>query len=67
MARKAVNLTLSEEVIDKGERLAAAETRPSLSNMVEALIVREHAARFPVRPSRKSPSPAQTVTTEAGA
>lgn len=65
MARKAVNLTLSEDVIEKGERLAADETRPSLSNMVEALIVRAHSRRFPSK-ARKSPSPAvQPITTEA--
>ena len=63
MARKAVNLTLSEEVIEKGESLAADETRPSLSNMVEALIVRAHSKRFPTK-ARKSPSPAVQPQTQ---
>jgi hypothetical protein len=57
MARKPVNITLSADVISKGELLAEAETRPSFSNLVEALIVREHARRFPVPKVRKSPAP----------
>lgn len=61
MARKPVNLTLSEEVIEKGETLAREETRPSLSNMVEALIVREHQRRFPARKARPA-----TVTQPEG-
>ena len=40
--KRARNLSLSEEVVEKAEALQQAETRPSLSNLVEALIVREH-------------------------
>jgi hypothetical protein len=67
MARKPVNITLSEDVITKGELLAEAETRPSFSNLVEALIVREHARRFPAPRSRKSSSLLTQTTEQAAA
>jgi hypothetical protein len=40
--RKPTNLTLSDETLKMAEMLMASETRPSLSNLVEALVVREH-------------------------
>lgn len=40
--RKATNLTLSEDALTKAEALRAADTRPSISNLIEALVVREH-------------------------
>lgn len=41
--RKPRNLTLSDEARRKAEDLQRLETRSSLSNLVEALIMREHA------------------------
>ena len=41
--RKPRNLTLSDEARGKAEILQKIETRASLSNLVEALIIREHA------------------------
>jgi hypothetical protein len=53
--KRARNLSLSEEVVEKAEALQQAETRPSLSNLVEALIVREH-QRLGLPASTKRPS-----------
>lgn len=50
-SKRAVNVVMSDETKEKAARLQAADTRPSLSNLVEALIVREHARVFPNAPT----------------
>jgi hypothetical protein len=60
--RKPTNLTLSDETLKMAETLMASETRPSLSNLVEALVVREHQ-----RLSTKSQRPARRARTTAPA
>ena len=42
---------MTEETIQKAKALQTAETRPSLSNLVAVLIVREHARVFPNAPT----------------
>lgn len=48
--KRPVNVVMAEETIQKAKALQVAETRPSLSNLVAVLIVREHARVFPNSP-----------------
>jgi hypothetical protein len=59
--RKPTNLTLSDEALKMAEKLMAEETRPSLSNLVEALVVREHQRLGTKSRSRLSRPAAQEV------
>jgi len=59
--RKPTNLTLSDETLKMAEKLMAEETRPSLSNLVEALVVREHQRLGTKSRARRSRPAAQEV------
>ena len=61
LRRKPTNLTLSDETLKMAEKLMAEETRPSLSNLVEALVVREHQRLGTKSRSRPSRPTAQEV------
>ncbi len=50
-SKRPVNVVMTEETIQKAKALQTAETRPSLSNLVAVLIVREHARVFPNAPT----------------
>lgn len=49
--RKSKNLSLSKEAVRKAQDLVKADCRPSLSNLVETLILREHARLVPPAPA----------------
>jgi hypothetical protein len=63
--RKPTNLTLSEEALRLAGELMDAETRPSLSNLVEALVVREHQRLAAAGGKTKAPSAEQKAEVAA--
>ena len=48
--KRPVNVSISEDIKAKAKRLQEVESR-SFSNLVEVLVVREHARVFPAAPT----------------
>jgi hypothetical protein len=48
--RKPTNLTLSKETLSRGRKLAKLMNRPSLSNVIEHLIMEAYKAGTPFKP-----------------
>lgn len=58
--RKSKNLSLSKEAVRKAHDLVKADCRPSLSNLVETLILKEH-ARLSLEPKSSDPEKAEVA------